>query len=350
MCLTAEAKAAREGRADGAMDLPAWDDSDHAPYVMKLVDNAEQKIHGIEAQFDRKDYGLHREFARARSRYQEATEQQDEAQRDYDDAVTQYENDHGRKPVGVRPVNPLTYWAGMILLMVLIEFPLNLSAFKQLRQPIWVTAMMALGMSLVLALLAHLAASWIVHPRSDKTHQNVGLVFLFVVVPLGLLGLSYFREMYIQDAHAKAAQLLGDSSVVMSIHVGLASGLLIFFIVNLILYGAGILWSLREMSPVALALTQLGTAKKRHSAAERKFQLAYQARVKNAYLHHSHAMAARSQCLALMDAYNTANLRARNTGTTQTPARQGRPESFKCVPQIEIPEHLADPTNSLNWT
>lgn len=345
LCISPSSQAARAGRLDGKVGIPSWSDPDHAPKVQDLAEHAEERIGQIRERFDRKDTGLYRAFTLTRARYQQSVEVRDEAQKVYDEAAAQHELDHGRKPVGVRPTNKLAYWGGMLLLILLIEFPLSYSAFKIMHQPIFVTGPIALGASLLLAVLAHFAASWIVCPRPREAHQIAGIVMLFVIVPIALLGLSFFRETWLAsqlEVAKEAGEIAGAAGV------GLVPGTLIFWLLNIIAYGGAIVWALRELDPVAVALTDLRAAKARLARAERRFQLAYQARVKNAYYHHSCAIQLLHASRRLVDTYNEANLRERYS-TSQQPPPQGRPESFRRYPHIEVPEHLEDPVNNLDW-
>ncbi len=350
MCvMSADAQAKAAGQNDAQVGMPDWQDAEHAPYVRHLADRHNSLTARVEQLFDRADTVLYRRFTLARATYQQRKEQRDEAQADFDEAVNQYEAENGKKPVGVRPVNHVVYWLGMFLLMFLLEVPLSFASFKLLRQPLPIQAMLAVGAALILCMLAHFAASWLIRPSRNRLS---GYVIFYGAVPATLLGLSYFRELYVQAAQADALALAGAESGIPAVHVGLVAGTFVFFLVTVLAYVLGIFWALHELDPLALAMTQLRTAKHAFACAERRFQLTYQARVKNAYLHHSKALQVQHRCFSLVALYNMANLRERAALAQQNKQQlpPGRPASFLQYPYIDISEHLRDPVNKLNWS
>jgi hypothetical protein len=155
-----------------------------------------------------------------------------------------------------RGLGPFVYWP-LIGLIVLAEIPLNAFAFRLFRESDLFTYVLTISVAVGLVMCAHAVGLFLAHP--SRTRVEDVLVIAFVAIPsAAIVVISFVRYGYLVE--------VGDFGM------GPLVGTLAFALINLLVFGAAVVWSYLRHDPRTLVNRRaaIRQAERESARAERR--------------------------------------------------------------------------------
>jgi hypothetical protein len=287
------------GRRDGKISFPLADDPTPAPFeqrVCAIANTIINKIHGIWAARDARMSGNHRTF-------------EDWFQRTNSDYESKRQ-ELGRDTV----VEKLWHYYIILALIGLCEMAANIVAFRILGENNLFTYIMALAILFGIPMAGHFLGKSL--KQGWQSTRGKILVSAAILVVIGcLIGFAFIRKDYIS---ANGLNILSSRIAIFSF---ISLNLMLFFVCSLAAYMA------YDSDPL------IYDYKKKYSQFQRAFNNIDAARNAWSKGQEGKAKEVRESAITIIQIYRASNIRKRfKSGDGKIP------ESFKCPPDIPIPD------------
>jgi len=338
--------AKRNGVEDGKRSIPGWDDVNFPPYVMEIVQAAEEEIDRLKRRFDNVDEHLKASYCKALSALENAQQKVDDAQAEYDKAAEHYYEVHGDHPVGKRGTSIWLYRLFIAFLFV-GELPMNTVVFRAFEEPEWLTILMTLLVAGILVGCAHYLGV-LLRDGACKNRTSAALTLLIVLVPIAVMcGVAYMRESYLAAVQSGLREM-GEASV----NLGNAQLFWTFLGINAVAYLVATIASYFAHDEVSRTLEFLRRAIHKRDLARHAFERAYTRRCAVAQQFGDRMREVKQNAERLMNVYQTYNLRSRPDIEAERKAYKQfdlpMPACFTKYPDIKIHSCFKDPSK-LDW-
>lgn len=189
----------RRGQRDGRStpSIPPWDSEEAAPFIGGALKSAgEHDVHLLTRKWNLLNGALKTRWLHAEFACRLAVQQVEEAKTAYDNAMVDFQVQHGERPPTGGYLRTLQYLFLMLLLFV-FELPLNAVVFRIFGENEVLTFIFTFGVAIVLLLSAHELGKLL---REGAWGHPVKRTFIFGLTLLPLLivgGVAYAREEYL---------------------------------------------------------------------------------------------------------------------------------------------------------
>jgi hypothetical protein len=337
-------------RRESQEPRPAADQHERATVEGELREAAEADIRGRLADWSTEDQKLKQAYCRAVSEKRAADASVEKetteatAVRQKLERVETEVADLGEPELSPRARN------FFLILLGIVEFPINLAVFQVWGEAMWMTVLMSLGLGVIIPLIAHFTGHRFRQQQQDR--KDKALLWMAPFVALGLLTFIAFWRGEFMSVSA-ASQLLG-------VHISPVTATLLFVLLNLAFFFLALLISYQGTHPRAAEHRRL-----RKHASELRRQLTKEgteaeAAVKREELAAKGLATARAQ---RQQTFETARQEARTLAqtyehlvTVYRNANLAQRRSAACPPCLrlpiepaELPHELADDAE-LDWS
>ena len=324
--------AKRQGRLDGQENIPAWQNPDQPPYVLELVEAAENDIRILAQEWHKRDRVLKQRMEAAQVFKEQSKQKVDQALKDLEAKNRHYEEVHGTSPPAGTDARLFWYWSLLTFLFV-FEFPINAIVFRLFGEAEVFTYVATAAIAIALLACAHQLGVFLREGKWDKT--KIGITVALVVAPILVIGaVAWLRQLYLSQA---AEEVRGAWSQGM---------LFAFATFNFIIFIVAMVASYLVHDPLLFAVykarKQLANAQKMFTKCEVEYEKAKTDREKTKAVYRTRAHQIKDTAQVLMHAYRTENLRHRTDREQYESQGSYQPKSFnrENQPKITIPPEL----------
>lgn len=329
--------ARRQGRLDGQRNIPAWQNPDQPPYVMELVEAAENDIRLLTQEWLAHDRVLTERMEEAKKLRDTRKEEADKADKDLEEATDRYKELHGTPPPAGTDARLFGYWL-LLALLFIFEFPINAIVFRLFEEAEVFTYVATAAIAIALLVSAHQLGHFLREGRWDRI--RIGIVIALVIAPILVIGaVARFRQLYLSQVAEEAGGAWSQGM------------LFAFATFNLIIFIVAMVASYLTHNPLLFAVyrarRQLAKAQKEYTLAQVRYSKAETNRQKIKDIYHTKARQIKDTAQILIQLYRTENLRHRTDRAEFERQGSFQPESFKKEnqPEIRIPPDLIEEGN-----
>ena len=323
----------RRAALDGRRDIPVWDSNEQAPFLKSLLSAGRQSLRTLVRDWHKMDEGLkdrwvgaEKEFEHARIRFEQA---QDKARL----ARLQYTEVHGHEPTTTQTAGrSFRYWL-LLLVLAVMELPINSIVYRGLHQNEIETRIIAAGIGLLLAAVAH----WLGHllRKINRTRAENAFAVVLPTLTLGLVaGVGYMRAAYME--HNAGTDQQWSPAIIGAV----------FLVMNALLFAVATVAAYHHYEAFAGDVAKTARIHKRmhaaFDAADKALSLVKALREKRFESRKADALATAEEVTRLAGVYWTKNLEIRQDGDKHP---NEYPVSYRHLPTIEVPNELTE----LEW-
>jgi hypothetical protein len=323
----------RRAVADALRFIPAWDSQEQPPFLKTLLSAGRQSLRTLVRDWHQQDEGLKNAWLAAEKDIEHAQTRMVQADEKADLACDQFKEVHGHEPATIQTAGRgLRYWLLLVVLAVL-EFPINSIVYRGLHQNEVETRIIAGGIGLLLAAVAHALGRLL--RQTNKTGSQILFAVALPSLTLALVaGVGYMRAAYMQ--HAAGSDQQWSPAIIGAV----------FLVMNALLFTVATVAAYHHYEAFAGDVAKTACARKRAqatlNAAEKALSKARATREKRFEFCKEDALATAEEVTRVSGLYWIKNLERRADRDRHA---SEYPSAYSSLPMLEIPQELS----GLEW-
>jgi hypothetical protein len=323
----------RHAAADGRRGLPVWDSKEQVPFLKSLLSAGRQSLRTLVRNWQVMDEALKAKWLGTEKELEHARIRLDQAEEKANLARAQYMEVHGHEPTTTQTAGrSFRYWLLLVVLAVL-ELPINSIVYRGLHQNEIETRIIAAGIGLLLAAVAH----WLGHllRKINRTRPETAFAVVLPILTLGLVaGVGYMRAAYME--HSAGTDQQWSPAIVGAV----------FLVMNALLFAVATVAAYHHYEAFAGDVAKTARIRQRmhaaFDAAEKAVADIKARREKRFESRKAEALATAEEVTRLAGVYWERNLEIRQDGDQHPNAY---PASYCDMPTVEVPRELME----LEW-